>query len=54
MSETQTQTKRDLLPATMLFRAMDKQVIQSMETGQPLEYERGDATVRVSFEVVKR
>jgi hypothetical protein len=54
MSETKPKRKRDLLPSTMLFRATDKQIVRSMQKDQPLEYLRGDATVRVSFEVVKR
>lgn len=54
MSETEAKTKRDLLPATMLFRATDSQIVQSMRSDVPLEYVRGDAKIRVSVEVVER
>ena len=53
-TEIVAKTGRDLLPLTCLFRATDKQIVRSMREDEPLEYLRGDAVVRVSFEIEAR
>ena len=47
-------TVRDLLPLMSTFRASDKDIARAIRDDEPLEFLRGDAVVRVSFEVEPR